>query len=56
LILGNRADSAALKDTERNCIIEGVFDISEYGLEDFFVKNDLEFEPSTVIRRVITPA
>lgn len=56
LILGNRADIAALKDNGRNCVIEGIFDISTYGLEGFFAGNELEYDPSTVIRRVITPA
>ena len=56
LILGNRADTAALKDNERNCVIEGTFDISAYGIEDFFADNDLEYDPHTIIRRVITPA
>lgn len=56
LLLGNRADGAVVKDLTRNCIVEGTFDISNYGLQTFFIDNDLEFEPHTVIRRVISPA
>ncbi len=56
LIMGNRADTAALKDPERNCVVEGVFDIAGYRLEEFFGANDLDYDDSTVIRRVITPA
>lgn len=56
LVLGNRADIAVLKDTERNCVVEGIFNVSAYGLEDFFTENDLDYDPVTTIRRVITPA
>lgn len=56
LILGNRADVAVLKDTSRNCVVEGTFAVSGYGLEDFFTDNDIDYEPVTVIRRIITPA
>lgn len=56
LIMGNRADTAALKDAGRNCVVEGVFDIEGYRLEEFFGANDLDYDASTVIRRVITPA
>lgn len=56
LLLGNKNDSSTLRDAERSCIIEGVFEIGEYGLESFFEENDLEYEPQSVIRRMITPA
>lgn len=55
LILGNRADSRALLDTSRKCIIEGEFNISGYNLKDFFYSNELDYEPVTIIRREITP-
>ncbi len=54
LLLGNRADAAAQKDQGRNCIVEGVFAIRDYGLEGFFEENDLEYDPHTVVRRVIS--
>ena len=56
LIMGNRADTTALQDTGRNCVIEGVFDIGGHGLESFFDEYELEYERHTVIRRVVTPA
>lgn len=56
LLLGNRADGAVVKDLARNCIVEGTFDIANYDLQPFFTDNDLEFEPCTIIRRVISPA
>ena len=56
LLLGNRADTKVLYDKNQKCIIEGVFNISEYNLEAFFDSNDLDYISETIIRREITPA
>lgn len=56
LLLGNKNESGTIRDQERNCIIEGTFDIGGYGLEAFFEDNDLDYEPQTVIRRMISPS
>lgn len=56
LLLGAKNEGAAAKDSSRNCIVEGVFDIAGLGLEAFFDGNELEYDPTTVIRRIITPA
>ena len=56
LLLGNKNDSSTIRDMERSCIIEGVFNVGAYGLEEFFEENDLDYEPQTVVRRVISPA
>ena len=56
LIMGNRADTAVLKDSGRTCVIEGLFDMGGYGLETFFDENELDYERHTVIRRIVTPA
>lgn len=56
LLLGNKNDSSTIRDMERSCIIEGLFDVSNYALESFFEENELEYEPQTVVRRVISPA
>jgi len=53
LVLGKRADSSTLKDTENKCIIEAQFSISNYLLESFFEDNGLDFESETIIRREI---
>ncbi len=54
LILGQRADAKAVRSGATKCIIEAQFDISAYGLEDYFRQNDLEYDPSTtIIRREI---
>lgn len=56
LLLGNKNDSSTFRDSSRNCIIEGVFDVESYKLESFFEQNDLDYEPQLVIRRMISPA
>ena len=56
LLLGAKNEGQALKDLERNCIIEATFDIGGYGLETLFEDNDLDYESEMTIRRVITPA
>lgn len=56
LILGSRADSTILLDKSEKCVVEGTFKIEEYDLEDFFIKNDLDFESNAILRREINPA
>lgn len=56
LLLGNKADGGAMRDESRNCVIEGQFDVEGCGLESFFDANDLDYDPSLTVRRVITPA
>jgi DNA repair protein RecN (Recombination protein N) len=56
LILGTRADSSVLLDKTEKCIVEGTFKIEEYDLEDFFIRNDLDFESLAILRREINPA
>src|SRR5664279_2630096 len=56
LILGARADSSVLLDKNEKCIVEGTFRIDEYDLNDFFVSNEIDYEPVTTLRREINPA
>ncbi|MGB4293390.1 MAG: DNA repair protein RecN [Bacteroidales bacterium] len=56
LILGARADVSALLDKSSKCVVEGTFRIKGYGLEEFFRKNDLDYDDNTIIRREINPA
>ena len=56
LLLGNKNDSTTIRDAERNCVIEGTFDIEGYALESFFEDNDLDYEPQLVVRRMISPS
>ena len=54
LLLGNKNESGSLRDESRNCIIEGVFELGAYSLEEFFEANDLDYEDTTVVRRMIS--
>ena len=56
LVLGNRADIAALKDTSKKCVVEAELAISNYNLEAFFTSVDLDYEAQTIIRREILPS
>jgi DNA repair protein RecN (Recombination protein N) len=56
LILGARADTSAIRNTEKKCVIEGAFRLNGLQLESFFTENDLDFDNNTILRREITPA
>ncbi|MDV7188488.1 DNA repair protein RecN [Lutibacter sp. TH_r2] len=56
LVLGKRADSSTLKNSDKKCIIEAEFSIQNYGLQFFFDENELDFENETIIRREILPS
>jgi len=56
LILGQRADSASLLDTDNKCIVEGTFNLSGLNLETFFSENNLDYDHQSILRREITPA
>ena len=57
LILGQRADSKAVKDVAQKTVIEGTFDISSYAMTAFFEENDLDYDPSghCLLRRELSP-
>lgn len=56
LLLGAKNDGSAMKDSTRNCRVEGLFDLGGLGLEAFFAENDLDYAPETTLTRIITPA
>ena len=56
LVLGKRADRTSLRDQEQKCIIEAEFRISSYGLSDFFLRNELDYDEHTILRREILPS
>ncbi|HSF52190.1 MAG TPA: DNA repair protein RecN, partial [Algoriphagus sp.] len=55
LLLGNRSDTKVLLHEDRKCVVEGVFEIGEYGLREFFEQEELDFEETCIIRREISP-
>ncbi len=57
LLLGNRADTKAIKAGRNRCVIEAHFDLSRYGMQKFFDDNDIDYDADdTIIRRELTAA
>ncbi|MDD7705986.1 MAG: DNA repair protein RecN [Bacteroidales bacterium] len=54
LLLGNRADARQIKQGQRKCIVEAHFDLSRYGMQDFFEKNDVDYDDECIIRRELS--
>lgn len=51
LLLGQRADTKAIKAGAGKCVIEAHFDLSRYAMEGFFTQNDIEYDPDDCIIR-----
>ncbi len=56
LIMGERADTKALYNFNKKCVVRAVFDISTYELQEFFEENELDYEEELVIQRELTPS
>lgn len=57
LILGERADSKAIRDTSVKTIVEATFGIDGYRLERFFKDNDIDWdEHECLVRRELAPS
>jgi DNA repair protein RecN (Recombination protein N) len=55
LLLGARADFSVIRDEESKTIVEGCWSLDGYGLEQFFLDNELDYEAQTIIRREVLP-
>ena len=56
LILGERADTKAIRDTGAKTVVEASFDIGGYRLESFFKDNDIDWdEHECLVRRELSP-
>ncbi|MFT5823621.1 MAG: DNA repair protein RecN (Recombination protein N) [Crocinitomix sp.] len=56
LLLGERADTAVLKQSEKKCVLEAELDISKLALNAFFEANELDYEDNCIIRREFNTA
>lgn len=55
LLLGQRAESKAIRSGADKCVIEAHFDLSRYGMETFFKQHDIEYDAEDcIIRRELT--
>jgi DNA repair protein RecN (Recombination protein N) len=56
LLLGQRADTKTLFDSEKKCVIEGTFQLDMYQqLREIFIEEEIDFEDPCLIRREINP-
>lgn len=51
MLLGQRSDAKVIREGADRCVIEGYFDISGFGLEEFFEENELDYDNECIIRR-----
>ena len=57
LLLGQRADTKAIKTGRDRCVVEAHFDLRKYDMEAFFEEKDLDFdEGDCILRREVTSA
>ena len=56
LILGELADTKAIRDTAVKTVVEATFDIGGYQLEKYFKDNDIDWdEHECIVRRELSP-
>lgn len=53
MVLGSRVDNSKIINKNKKCFVEASFDLSNQDLSDFFSKNDLDYEPVTLLRREV---
>lgn len=57
LLTGNRADPKTLRNPEKKCIVEAIFDIRQNPLLDFFQTNEIDTDgEECILRREILPS
>ena len=55
LLMGQRADTKAIKTGEQKCSIEAHFNLSSYDMKDWFDENEIDFDADDcIIRRELT--
>ena len=55
LLMGQRADTKAIKTGEQKCSIEAHFNLSAYDMKDWFDENEIDFDADDcIIRRELT--
>jgi len=54
--MGQRADLNVLQVKDRKCTVEALFNIKDYQLQEFFEREELDYDDQTILRREISPA
>lgn len=55
LILGERADTKAVRDTSQKTIVEATLSITGYGLQPMFEQADIDYDDECIMRREVSP-
>ena len=53
MVLGSRVDNSKIINKEKKCFVEATFDLTDIYLRDYFRKNDLDYDETTIIRREV---
>ena len=53
MVLGSRVDNSKIINKDKKCFVEASFDLTEMYLKNYFVKNDLDYDDTTIIRREV---
>ena len=53
LLLGQRADSKAIRQGAAKCVIEARFDLANVPIQQFFFDNALDFDADCILRREV---
>ena len=56
LLMGHRADTKVLYNPDQKCVIEGTYDVAGYVIEHVFEEEQLDYAPTCLIRREISPS
>ena len=51
LLLGDRADTSVIKQSEKKCVLEAHFNINGLELQDFFEEYELDYDSICIVRR-----
>ena len=55
LILGERAETKAVRDTSQKTIVEATMSICGYGLQQMFEQADIDYDDECIMRREVAP-
>ena len=54
LTLGQRAEVSVIQDPSRKCVVEIVYRVGNYGLQEWFEIHELDYADQVTVRREIT--
>ena len=53
LTLGQRAEASAIMDKEKKCVVEIIYQVTGYAMQDWFIENELDYSDHVVVRREV---